>query len=254
MANSRVLVADDHDETRERIAGLLGAEFDVVLSVADGQAAVEATWGASSRCRRTRHLDAQAQRLQGGGHRTCQMPPGSSSPPSTMIRASSQPLLTLGASALVLKRNMWVELVPAVRRALSFHAVYFYEDELSLSRTVAAMEERPGGRGRVPRESLESAHRKTQVLAALWLLIGRGRPGGLSTRSVSSTATSYPRDFNSPSGGRTSSGPIVCLDSRSGGLARQVCVTDPASCCRGDAAPWPVSRCVFWRHVAPART
>ena len=42
-----------------------------------------------------------------------------------------------GASALVSKRRMVADLVPAVRRALHFHAVDFYEDALSLSRTVA---------------------------------------------------------------------------------------------------------------------
>jgi hypothetical protein len=46
--------------------------------------------------------------------------------------------LALGAIALVLKRNLLVELVSAVRRALTFHAVCFYEDALSLSRSVAS--------------------------------------------------------------------------------------------------------------------
>src|SRR5215203_4877364 len=43
----------------------------------------------------------------------------------------------LGASAVVRKREMLTELVPAVRRALLFHAVCFYEDSPSLARTVA---------------------------------------------------------------------------------------------------------------------
>ena len=43
MANARILVADDHAETRALIASLLKSEFDVVATVADGQAAVEAT-------------------------------------------------------------------------------------------------------------------------------------------------------------------------------------------------------------------
>ena len=36
------MVADDHDKTRAAIASLLASDFDVVSSVADGQAAVEA--------------------------------------------------------------------------------------------------------------------------------------------------------------------------------------------------------------------
>jgi len=42
MAVPRIVVADDHDETRARIAALLASDFDVVARVADGQAAVEA--------------------------------------------------------------------------------------------------------------------------------------------------------------------------------------------------------------------
>jgi CheY-like chemotaxis protein len=43
-----------------------------------------------------------------------------------------------GATALVLKRRMLVELVSAVRGTLKFHGVYFYPDAPSLSRTVAS--------------------------------------------------------------------------------------------------------------------
>src|SRR5437588_32142 len=43
MAKPRVLVADDHAETRGLLATLLGSEFDVVATVADGRAAVAAT-------------------------------------------------------------------------------------------------------------------------------------------------------------------------------------------------------------------
>src|SRR4029450_1428263 len=43
MASARVLVADDHAGTRALIASLLKSEFDVVATVADGQAAVDAT-------------------------------------------------------------------------------------------------------------------------------------------------------------------------------------------------------------------
>ena len=42
MPRPRIVVADDHDTTRAAIAGLLASDFDVVSTVADGQAAVEA--------------------------------------------------------------------------------------------------------------------------------------------------------------------------------------------------------------------
>jgi len=42
MLRPRIVVADDHDKTRAAITSLLAADFDVVSSVADGQAAVEA--------------------------------------------------------------------------------------------------------------------------------------------------------------------------------------------------------------------
>src|SRR4051794_1851269 len=42
MARPRIVVADDHDKTRVAIASLLASDFDVVATVADGQAAVEA--------------------------------------------------------------------------------------------------------------------------------------------------------------------------------------------------------------------
>src|SRR5215212_2589084 len=42
MARPRIVVADDHENTRAAIASLLASDFDVVATVAHGQAAVEA--------------------------------------------------------------------------------------------------------------------------------------------------------------------------------------------------------------------
>src|SRR4051812_46845215 len=42
MGRPRIVVADDHDKTRGAVASLLEADFDVVATVADGQAAVAA--------------------------------------------------------------------------------------------------------------------------------------------------------------------------------------------------------------------
>jgi len=138
MPNPRVVVADDHDETRATIASLLASEFDVVATVADGQAAVEA-------CSTLRPdlvvLDIAMPRLNGlEASVILQDLPGA--PRIVFCTAHddaefSRAACELGVSALVPKRKMLADLVPAVRRAFNFHAVCFYEDAQSLSRTVA---------------------------------------------------------------------------------------------------------------------
>ena len=42
MARARIVVADDHDEIRNTIVGLLQQQFEVLAAVADGQAFLEA--------------------------------------------------------------------------------------------------------------------------------------------------------------------------------------------------------------------
>jgi CheY-like chemotaxis protein len=139
MTNPRIVIADDHAETRALIASLLESEFDVVATVADGQAAVEAT-GAL-------HPDVVVLDIA--------MPMLNGFEAATVIRdfpdaprivfctayddeEFARTAFAHGATALVLKRNMLVDLVPVVRRALKFHGVYFYEDTPSLSHTVAS--------------------------------------------------------------------------------------------------------------------
>ncbi len=138
MARPRILVADDHTEMRERIATLLGSRFDIVATVANGQEAVEST--------RTLLpdlvvLDISMPVLNGFGAAAIikDMP---DAPRIVFCTASDDPELAqaaraLGASACVLKRNLWAELVSMVQRALKIHAVYFYDDAESLSHTVA---------------------------------------------------------------------------------------------------------------------
>jgi len=138
MLRPRIVVADDHDKTRAAIASLLASDFDVVSSVADGQAAVDA---ARALYPDLVVLDISMPRLNGleAGALIRDLP----DPPrivfatahddASIINAAS----ALGASAVVRKREMGTELVPAVRRALLFHGVCFYEDSPSLARTVA---------------------------------------------------------------------------------------------------------------------
>jgi len=58
MVRARILIADDHEDTRELVAQLLASEYDIVAVVGDGQAAVAASlrlepdrWCSTSRCR-----------------------------------------------------------------------------------------------------------------------------------------------------------------------------------------------------------
>ena len=120
MARPRILVADDHAEMRERIATLLGSRFDVVATVANGQEAVEST--------RTLLpdlvvLDIAMPVLNGFGAAAIikDLP---DAPRIVFCTASDDPELAqaaraLGASAFVLKQNLWAELVSMVKRALN---------------------------------------------------------------------------------------------------------------------------------------
>ena len=138
MARPRIVVADDHDKTRAGIASLLASEFDVVATVADGRAAVQAAVALNPDLV---VLDISMPGLTGfeAGARIRDMP----DPPRIVFASAYEDASiasagsALGASAVVWKREMLTELVPAVRRALLFHAVCFYEDSPSLARTVA---------------------------------------------------------------------------------------------------------------------
>ena len=139
MPNPRVVVADDHAETRARIVRLLEFEFDVVATTADGQAAVEACGALHPD---VVVLDITMPMLNGfqAADIIRNLPDAprivfcTAHDDAEFARAARE----VGASALVPKRRLLADLVPAVRRALHFHAVYFYEDALSLSRTVAS--------------------------------------------------------------------------------------------------------------------
>ncbi len=138
MARPRIVVADDHDDTRATIASLLAADFDVVSTVADGRAAVEA---AGALHPDLVVLDISMPGLNGFEAaaliRELPDPPRIVFATAYEDAAIASAASALGASAVVVKREMLTELVPAVRRALLFHAVCFYEDSPSLARTVA---------------------------------------------------------------------------------------------------------------------
>jgi len=131
------VVADDHDKTRAAIASLLASDFDVISAVADGQAAVEAAGALSPDLV---VLDISMPGLSGleAGALIRDLP----DPPRIVFATAyddasiANAATGLGAS-IVRKQDMLTELVPAIRRALLFHAVCFYEDSPSLARTVA---------------------------------------------------------------------------------------------------------------------
>jgi CheY-like chemotaxis protein len=137
MPNPRVMVADDHDETRAQIASLLASEFDVVATVADGRAAVEAC---SALGPDLVVLDIAMPRLN--GFEAAAIVRDLPDPPRIVFVTAhddaefSRAACGLGASALVPKWKMAVDLVPAIRRALNFHAVFLYDDVPSLAHTV----------------------------------------------------------------------------------------------------------------------
>ncbi len=123
----RVLVADDNDDMRRAMIGILQQAFDVVGEVASGRALVEAAPGLApdiivSDLQMPLLNGAEAmQALRAAGH----------TPPFVFVTAETEgavELINLGALAVVHKLDMHAELLTAVRSAaagfsyLSAHA------------------------------------------------------------------------------------------------------------------------------------
>jgi CheY-like chemotaxis protein len=157
----RILIAEDHTQTRERIASLLASAFDIVATVGDGQRAVDAV---ASLQPAVVVLDISMPVLGGFAAaariRTLPQPPAVVFLTAHDDSALAEAALSLGASAFVVKHKMATELVPAIQRALTVsspllsgtrvrpgsthgptvsddHGVYFYDESPEYSRTVA---------------------------------------------------------------------------------------------------------------------
>ncbi len=161
MTLPRILIAEDHTETRERIANLLASAFDIVAVVSDGQRAVDATVSLQPA---VVVLDISMPVL-GGFAAAARIRTLTWAPAIVFLTAHDDPALaqaalSLGASAFVLKRKMMTELIPAIHRALNVsprrvtemsagpgsihgpavsrdHGVFFYDETPLLSTTVA---------------------------------------------------------------------------------------------------------------------
>ena len=123
MARPRIVVADDHDNMRAGIASLLSSDFDVVATVGDGRSAVEV---AGALCPDLVVLDISMPGLN--GFEAAALIKDLPDPPRIVFATAHDDASidsvasALGASAVVRKRVLLTELVPAIRQALLFHA------------------------------------------------------------------------------------------------------------------------------------
>ena len=122
MYRPRVLLAEDHAETAERLRKLLRADFDVIASVEDGDALVDAAERLSPDVIVTdiamAGVDGIAAAVQIRRH--------DPNARIVFVTVHSEPMLVeagleAGALGYVLKDSAGEELIPAVRAALGGH-------------------------------------------------------------------------------------------------------------------------------------
>jgi len=119
MNRPRVLLAEDHAETAERLRKLLGADFDVVASVEDGRALVDAVARLSPD---VTVADIAMPRLDGIAAATV-IRRNDSNARIVLVTVHSEPMLVeaglaAGAMGYVLKHTAGDDLVAAVHAAL----------------------------------------------------------------------------------------------------------------------------------------
>ncbi len=119
MNRPRVLLAEDHAETAERLRKLLGADFDVIACVADGRALVDA---AARLLPDVTVADIAMPRLDGIAAATV-IRRNNSNARIVLVTVHSEPMLVeaglaAGALGYVLKDTAGDDLVAAVHAAL----------------------------------------------------------------------------------------------------------------------------------------
>ena len=119
MDRPRILVADDHAQVRQRVVALLAPDFDVVATMPDGRAALDA---AAQLRPELVVLDISMPGLN-GLECAAEMLRWPDAPAIVFLTVHAEvefleAARALGADAYVLKSHMATDLLPAVRRAL----------------------------------------------------------------------------------------------------------------------------------------
>lgn len=131
MAKARVLVADDHAGMRQRLGDMLSTEFEIVGTVCDGRAAVEAA--------RQLHPDVVVLDVSMpvmNGLEAARHLGGLSCPSSiVLLTVHEEPAMLdaargVGARAFVVKRAAADDLIVAIRRVLGGDTAFPAESSL----------------------------------------------------------------------------------------------------------------------------
>jgi DNA-binding NarL/FixJ family response regulator len=122
VTNIRILLADDHPAMLDKLAGLLGGTYQIVGSVTNGRAALDA---AARDCPDVILMDISMPIMNGieAAERLIQM---HSEAKIIFLTVHEDPdfvrvALATGAAGYIVKSRMATDLVPAIREALAGH-------------------------------------------------------------------------------------------------------------------------------------
>jgi DNA-binding NarL/FixJ family response regulator len=125
MSRYRVLVADDHPVVLERVSQILSHDYDVVATVGNGRAAVDAAVVLQPDLV---VLDISMP-VMSGLDAAARLSDRVRAPRIVFLTVHEDPAFaeaarSVGAAGYVLKRAMAADLLPAIRTALAGHAPY----------------------------------------------------------------------------------------------------------------------------------
>ena len=123
MARARIMLADDHQEMRERVIRLLGSEYEILGSFGDGEALVEA----ARKLKPDLCLIDISMPLLNGIETANQLKSNGSTTKVIFLTVHEDPdfvqaALKTGALGYVVKRRLATDLRVAVNQALAGHA------------------------------------------------------------------------------------------------------------------------------------